>query len=155
MAYDELTMRIAIALRDLRRIKNQPLSQPVPQGQLDTMDVISHLGSCSMVELSAALRIDASTATRAVDRLVETGMAERRRSDEDARTVMVELTRKGRALERRLTGERLLHMERILDALMPEDRQPLAEALEGLLAATDAANQAAHRHSSNSSGPPR
>lgn len=146
MAYDELTMRIAIAWRDLRRLKNQRLSEPVPQGQLDTMDVISQLGSCSMVELSAALRIDASTATRAVDRLVETGMAERRRSDEDARTVMVELTRKGRDLERRLTAERLLHMESILDRLKPEDRQPLAESLEGLLAAADAANLAAQQH---------
>ena len=142
MEYDDLTMQIAIAWRDLRRVKTPSLSQPVPQGQLDTMDVISQLGACSMVELSAALRIDASTATRAVDRLVETGMATRRRSEEDARTVMVELTGQGRALERRLTAERLNHMQAILDRLGPEERRQLADSLGSLLAATDATNEA-------------
>jgi DNA-binding MarR family transcriptional regulator len=92
MAYDQAAMRIAVAWRDLRRLKTLPLSVPIPQGQLDTMDVVAQLGSCNMVELSTALRIDASTATRAVDRLVETGLVERRRSPEDARTVLVELT---------------------------------------------------------------
>ena len=143
MDYDELTMRIAIAWRDLRRVKTPPLSQPVPQGQLDTMDVISQLGSCSMVALSAALRIDASTATRAVDRLVETGLATRRRSEEDARTVMVELTSEGRALERQLTAERLAHMGEILERLDSDERKVIAASLESLLAATDAANLAA------------
>lgn len=140
MSYDELTMRIAIAWRDLRRIKPQRLSQPVPQGQLDTMDVMSQLGPCSMVELSNALRIDASTATRAVDRLVETGLAQRRRSEKDARTVMVELTSEGRALERRLTHERLDHMENILARLSADERRQLATSLDALLAASDAEN---------------
>jgi DNA-binding MarR family transcriptional regulator len=144
MGYDDLTMRIAIAWRDLRRIKPQRLSEPVPQGQLDTMDVISHLGSCSMVQLSNALRIDASTATRAVDRLVESGMAARRRSNEDARTVLVELTKEGRALERRLTRERMQQMNSILDRLPADDRGQVAAALEALLAATDAANHDEH-----------
>ncbi len=145
MHYDELTMRIAIGWRDLRRVKNQQLSKPVPQGQLDTMDVIGRLGSCSMVELSLALRIDASTATRAVDRLVESGLASRRRSDEDARTVMVELTREGRSLERTLTAERMEHMEAILERLTAKERERVAESLDLLLGAIDAANGAARQ----------
>jgi DNA-binding MarR family transcriptional regulator len=137
MEYDEVRMRIAIAWRDLRRLKPQRLSEPVPQGQLDTMDVMSQLGPCSMVELSNGLRIDASTATRAVDRLVETGMANRRRSDEDARTVMVELTADGRDLERRLTAERLTQMDAILGELTGAERKQLLASLERLLAAAD------------------
>lgn len=140
MAFDEQTMRIAIAWRDLRRLKTHPLSEPIPQGQLDTMDVMANLGPCSMVELSTALRIDASTATRAVDRLVESGLAARRRSDEDARTVVVELTPEGRKLERRLTAERMAHMERILARLSTSERARLATSLERLLAAADAVN---------------
>ncbi len=138
MAYDEVSMRIAGAWRDLRRLKTSPLSVPVPQGQLDTMDVIARLGTCTMVELSAALRIDASTATRAVDRLAETGLVQRQRSETDARTVLVELTKKGRDLERRLTAERMGNMERILAHVGAAEREKLATALETLLAAVDA-----------------
>jgi DNA-binding MarR family transcriptional regulator len=140
MAYDQAAMRIAVAWRDLRRLKTLPLSVPIPQGQLDTMDVVAQLGSCNMVELSTALRIDASTATRAVDRLVETGLVERRRSPEDARTVLVELTKDGRRLERRLTNERLQHMEKVLADLSPAECEELAGALERLLAQVDTAN---------------
>lgn len=139
MPYDEVSMRIAGAWRDLRRLKTTPLSEPVPQGQLDTMDVIARLGSCTMVELSAALRIDASTATRAVDRLAETDLVRRQRSQSDARTVLVELTKKGRDLERRLTAERIDNMERILGHIGPAEAEQIASALETLLMAVDAA----------------
>jgi DNA-binding MarR family transcriptional regulator len=140
MAYDDVTMRIAIAWRDLRRVKTQPLSEPIPQGQLDTMDVMSQLGSCSMLKLSTALRIDASTATRAVDRLVDSRLATRRRSDTDARTVIVELTKEGRALERKLTAERMNLMNDVLNRLTTTERATLADSLERLVTANDAAD---------------
>jgi DNA-binding MarR family transcriptional regulator len=151
MTHNELTMSIAIAWRDLRRMKPQALSEPIPQGQLDTMDVMSNLGLCSMVDLSNGLRIDASTATRAVDRLVEAGYASRRRSDEDARTVLVELTPEGRTLERRLTAERIEAMEEILSHLSQEERVQLHRSLTGLLAASDAYNDERHVGESASS----
>lgn len=140
MTFDDETMRIAIAWRNLRRVKTQTLSVPVPQGQLDTMDVMANLGPCSMVELSSALRIDASTATRAVDRLVESGLADRQRSPADGRTVMVALTKAGRTLERKLTEERMAHMTRTLDQLSANERTQLARSLEKLVRASDAAN---------------
>lgn len=137
MSYDSVVIRIAVAWRDLRRIKTTPLSEAIPQGQLDTMDVVSRMGSTSMVELSAALRIDASTATRAVDRLVDAGIASRCRSDEDARTVMVKLTKEGQTLERRLTTERLVQVELILADLDDDERLQVAVSMERLLAAIE------------------
>lgn len=133
---EQLNKRLAVAWRDLRRMKPQPLSVSIPQGQLDTMDVLAHLGSCTMAELSAALAIDASTATRAVERLVQVGLVERDRSEEDGRAVMVNLTPGGRALEKKLTVERLRHMSNVLANLTMEQRETIAMSMETLLAAS-------------------
>jgi DNA-binding MarR family transcriptional regulator len=140
MPKDELTMRIAVAWRDLRRAKTLTLSHAIPSGQLDTMDLLSTIGPCSMIELSTALRIDASSATRAVDRLVAAGTASRRRSDDDGRTVVVELTPEGRELARQLTRERLRHLSKVLDGIDVGEREQIAASLERLLAASDIAN---------------
>jgi len=140
MAHDELNMRIAIAWRDLRRMRARPLSEAIPQGQLDTLDVISRLGPCNMVDLSTALRIDASSATRALDRLVDSGLAVRQRSDDDARTVVVQLTKQGRALARRLLAERLVQLEDALQDFGPSDKKTLADLLERLVAAVERSN---------------
>lgn len=111
---DDVVFKIAAAWRDLRRLKPLELSISMPLGQIDTMDAIARSGPCSMLEVSEALHVDASTATRAVEPLVQAGYVERRRSDRDARTVIVELSREGRRLERRLTEERLANVVRVL-----------------------------------------
>ena len=131
--FDQLTMRIAVSLRDFRRLKPGALSIPMPLGQIDTMDAIAANGPCTMVELAEALRIDASTATRAVEPLVRNGLVERRRSDRDARAVIVELSREGRRVERQLTTERFDQLESSLSLFDRNEREQLAEFLERLL----------------------
>lgn len=109
------------------------LSIALPLGQIDTLDVIAQIGPCNMVQLSDALRIDASTATRAVEPLVQAGYVERRRSESDARTVIIQLTRAGRRIEHQLTEERLAHVERSLSTCGPEERIVLAGLLERMV----------------------
>jgi DNA-binding MarR family transcriptional regulator len=129
-------VRSAIALRDLRRIRS-PFYTEIPQGQVDTLDVIAQLGPCTMVELSAGMRVDASTATRAVDRLVDSGLAARRKSENDGRVVVVELTDEGRSLDRDLSRQRLEQFDEMLDLLEPQEREQLADSLELLVGAYD------------------
>lgn len=133
MKFDELTMRIAVALRDYRRLKPNELSIPMPLGQIDTLDAIARNGPCTMVELAEALRIDASTATRAVEPLVRSGLVERRRSERDARAVIIELSRDGRRVERQLTIERFDELEISLATFTRSERKQLADFLERLL----------------------
>jgi DNA-binding MarR family transcriptional regulator len=135
MEYDELIMRIASSWRDLRRMRPRDLSIPLPVGQIDTLDAIARLGPCSMLELSDALRIDASTATRAVEPLVRSGLVERERSERDGRTVLVSLSREGRRVEYQLTAERLANVERTLEGFSEIERRRLADYLERMLAA--------------------
>lgn len=125
-----------MALRDLRRIKSRTFTN-IPQGQVDTLDIIAQLGPCTMVELSTGMRVDASTATRAVDRLVEADLARRRRSDTDGRVVLVELTERGRALDRDLSHLRLDHFKEILSVMSTAERQQLADSLVRLVTAMD------------------
>ena len=136
MEMDDVVLRIAGAWRDLRRIKPTELSIALPIGQVDTMDAIAQIGPCSMFKMSEALRIDASTATRAVEPLVNAGYVERRRSDRDARTVIVQLTREGRRVERRLTQERLDNVDRTLSEFTPDERSVLADLLERMVRAS-------------------
>jgi len=135
MEYDKLIMRIASSWRDLRRMRPRDLSIPLPVGQIDTLDAIARLGPCSMLELSDALRIDASTATRAVEPLVRSGLVERERSERDGRTVLVSLSHEGRRVEYQLTAERLANVERTLEGFSQIERKRLADYLERMLAA--------------------
>ena len=105
----------------------------MPLGQIDTLDAIARNGPCTMVELADALRIDASTATRAVEPLVRNRLVERRRSDRDARAVIVELSREGRRVERQLTMERFDTLEASLDSFSREERELFADFLERLM----------------------
>jgi DNA-binding MarR family transcriptional regulator len=136
MEFDELTMRIAVSLRDYRRLRPRELSIPMPLGQIDTLDAIARHGPCTMVELADALRIDASTATRAVEPLVRNELVERRRSDRDARAVIVQLSREGRRVERQLTLERFETLEETLQSFSRDERELFADFLERLLHGT-------------------
>jgi DNA-binding MarR family transcriptional regulator len=136
MKPNDSLLRTAIALRDLRRIKSVTFTD-LPQGQVDTLDVIAQLGPCTMVELSAGMRVDASTATRAVDRLVESELARRRRSDDDGRVVLVELTPDGRTLDRDLSHKRLDNLDEMMLSLSETEREMLADSLDKLVGAID------------------
>src|SRR5690606_22638913 len=94
---------------------------------------------------SDALRIDASTATRAVEPLVNSGLVARRRGEHDGRQMIVELTRAGRRVERQLTEERLAQVDRSLADFDPAERAALADVLERMLAGSRAAGDARHQ----------
>jgi DNA-binding MarR family transcriptional regulator len=83
------------------------------------------------------MRVDASTATRAVQRLVEAGLARRANDAADARRVCVAPTSKGRALYDDLAGRRRGAMLEILDDLDLDERRRLADSLEHLVAGLD------------------
>lgn len=106
-------------------------------GQVDTLDLLNQRDAWRMRDLACALRVDASTATRAVDRLADEGLAVRTRSAQDARSVEVALTPLGRERHTELAERRRLAMHRILDEFSAEERALLAELLERLVAGVD------------------
>src|SRR5688500_17190316 len=98
-------LRIALAMREIRRGAAMPRlrerlygTAALDIGQHDALEVVVSLGEARMGDVAAALRVDPSTATRAVAKLEDAGLVERRRADTDARAVVVAPTTSGAEL---------------------------------------------------------
>ncbi len=108
-------------------------------GELDTMDLLSQQDAWRMGDLARALRVDPSTATRAVQRLTRAGLAERRSCHEDGRVAYVALTSAGRDRHRMAVEQRRAVLDRMFEHFDEDEAQQLAELMERLVAAFDEA----------------
>jgi DNA-binding MarR family transcriptional regulator len=106
------------------------------QGQIDALDYLVRRDR-KMKGLAGKLRIDPSSATRAVQRLVKDGLADRYASPEDGRVVMVRITDEGRRAQAEVAARRALVMQRVLSAFQPEDRAALADLLDRFVQSVD------------------
>jgi len=95
-------------------------------------------------DLAAMLRISHSGAVRSVDRLVRAGLAERRPSAGDRRTVELWLTRAGERRRQAVLDARNRVMAEALAVLQPEDRATLGALVDRLLAGLAAAGGGDH-----------
>lgn len=141
---DELPRRIGYAWRELRRGASMGTLRDLLQGevgldlgQLDTLEQLVLSGGCRMSELAEGMRVDASTATRAVQRLVEAGLARRAGDPADARCVQVQATPAGETLYADQSDRRFAALSEMVAELDPAERLQLAEGMEHLVAALD------------------
>ncbi len=110
--------------------------EALAQGQMDALDLLAR-GDRTMRGLAERLRIDPSTATRAVQSLVSDGLAERYPSPDDGRVVMVRITADGRRLHASADARRSHVMAQLLGEFSPEERSDLAGMLERFVGAMD------------------
>lgn len=111
--------------------------EALEQGQMDSLDLLARQPSWRMCDLADALRIDPSTATRAVQRLVGSGLAKRSPHGDDGRVVMVEITDAGRSRHADVSARRGELMAHMLGAFTPQERPILADMLERFVSAVD------------------
>jgi DNA-binding MarR family transcriptional regulator len=139
-------LRIAIAWRELRRCATTPALRyqffgsshdALEQGQMDTLDLLLVREGWRMCELAEALRVDPSTATRAVQRLVNDGLAERRQSTYDGRVVLVYPSAEGKLRHAAVSRRRVRELCRILSAFDADERAQLAGLLSRFVDAFD------------------
>lgn len=142
----ELAVRIGSAWIGLRRGAGMSAlrelllgtgDDALEQGQMDTLDMLAGRPAWRMSEVAEALRVDPSTATRAVQRLVNSGLANRMAHDDDGRVVMVSITDAGRARHAEVAVRRARLMRHLLESFTPEERPMLAEFLERFIASVD------------------
>ena len=138
--------RIAMAWRELRRCASTPALRyqffgsshdALEQGQMDTLDLLLIREGWRMCELAEALRVDPSTATRAVQRLVNDGLAERRQSTDDGRVVLVYPSAEGKRRHAAVSRRRVDAVCRILSAFDADERAQLARLLGRFVDAFD------------------
>ena len=91
----------------------------------------------AMGELSKALDVPLSTATRMVDGLVDNGYAERLSDPEDRRIVRIALTETGRGLFQTMYSYMQQCMDEALSPLTPEERKQLSYLLGKVASAMD------------------
>ncbi|MBC8205246.1 MarR family transcriptional regulator [bacterium] len=109
---------------------------PEVEISIQEMKVLAFLGQsgpCIMRETADALSIAVSTLTGIVDKLVQKGLVNRDRSDDDRRIVKVELSEKGREIEQWHFKQRAKMSLRMLQALNDEDQETLLELISKIV----------------------
>ena len=93
--------------------------------------VFSSRGSMPLGKMGDRLQVHPTSITSIVRRLEAAGYLARRRHPEDGRTVLAEVTERGREVVEQATGD-LLDIEFGLEALDDDERRQLSELLRGV-----------------------
>jgi DNA-binding MarR family transcriptional regulator len=130
---------VAIPLPRLlrRRVREDWPLDPLPGAQLSVLVAVRRSPGISVGETAAELRVAHNTASTLVNRLVQSGMLERRPDARDRRTVRLHLTP---AAENRMAAwrdRRRQVLEATLGTLSETDREAIAEALPALARLTE------------------
>jgi DNA-binding MarR family transcriptional regulator len=137
--------RIRSAWRDLRRAGSTVAVRahlyapdaPLDVAQADALDLIVTNAPVRMNEVAALLRVDPSTATRAIAKLHERGLVTRDPDPHDARAILVTPSPDGADLHARVRARANSLLAETLDAFQPHERDALATLMERLVTAID------------------
>ena len=126
--------------RDLARLhiraqRAEIVCRDVSETLCTLLTELGRAGTLPMRELVARLQLDKGWVSRAVDQLVQDGLAVRTSHEGDRRAVMVALTAAGRRQYRKLEEALDGQLDRVFARLRPDDRAQVARALERLMAA--------------------
>ncbi|MGY1698417.1 MarR family winged helix-turn-helix transcriptional regulator [Geodermatophilus sp. SYSU D00766] len=100
--------------------------------QLRALTVLSERPGLSVGQLAEGMRVAVSTASRLADRLAAAGLADRRPSAADGRSVVLRLTADGERLLDRYDDLRLADLTACLDRLPPDRRHRVLTGLRAL-----------------------
>ncbi|MHB8718584.1 MAG: MarR family winged helix-turn-helix transcriptional regulator [Candidatus Dormibacteria bacterium] len=94
---------------------------PQSPAQLHVLGVLAETGPVTVSSLASQLGISAPSASAIVDRMVDTGLVERERSDEDRRVVTVAISPAGRSVIEQVIGGRREMLVRVLGQLSEDE----------------------------------
>jgi DNA-binding MarR family transcriptional regulator len=135
---DEITDALLTASRLLvalsaRSIAHVDDSITIPQ--MRTLVILADRGPANISTLAAILKVQPSTATRMVDRLVAAGLIDRKPNPESRRELIIELTTRGRTVVEAMVGRRRQEIAAIVERMPQADRAGLVRALTAFSAA--------------------
>ncbi|OIK28415.1 MarR family winged helix-turn-helix transcriptional regulator [Streptomyces malaysiense] len=115
---------VAVSARSLAAVEDR-----ATVAQFRMLVVLSTRGTTKLVELAELLQVAPSTAMRMVDRLIATGLADRRANPANRRETLLTLTEEGRRVVEDVTAKRRAEIAAIVERLRPTERLALIEAL--------------------------
>jgi len=121
---------------DISQIEQQALKEgllkDITVTEIHTIDAIGMYKYRTMSRVAQDLRITVGTLTTAINKLLKKGYVDRKRGEEDRRSVMIALTRKGK-LAYRIHDKFHSHMvHATIDCLSEEEEEVLIKSLEKL-----------------------
>lgn len=131
---DDLFMRIG------RQLRQKIDADAYTIGQIATLRLLFRRGPTPMGELAEGLGVALAVATGIVDRLVQSKMVRRYRSDDDRRVVLVELGEAGRRDIERIQEARLQHIGALASRLSAEELTLLVGLLRKIADTGDGCN---------------
>jgi DNA-binding MarR family transcriptional regulator len=131
--------RITLASRP--RIEAVFEARGLDAGEFDVLATLRRAGGAGCLrptELYQALMISSGGLTARLTKLEREGLVTRKPSEQDARSLLVQLTAKGKRLVEQAIREDMAVERDIIAALAPADRKALASLLAKLAAAIEA-----------------
>lgn len=121
---------VAISARSIATVE-----ETLTLAQFRTLVILSNESPINLATLAGLLDVQPSTVGRMVDRLVTTGLIDRRAHPHSRRELVVELTRPGRRIVRDVTAQRRHEIARVVEAMPTRERHGLVRALTAFTAA--------------------
>lgn len=154
--------RIVFAWREMRRgvamgAYRDLLFEGLDLSALDALDLLVTNDRIRMIDFASALRIEKSTATRALDRLESAGLAARQRVAivNARRSVIVRITPKGRALQAELVRRRIRLLRAMTRDFTTKEVIVLGDLLDRLVGGINEVVARVQRPASSLDGKPR
>jgi DNA-binding MarR family transcriptional regulator len=130
-----LVERIAFKLKQKMNHPN-PCHQ-LAGGQMFVIMMLSKRGSCNASDIANMLGVTSGAVTGLTDKLVNLGLMNRIRSEEDRRVVHFSLTEKGIELSKQIFQERLQRLMSVFTKLEDEDLEKMMDVFTKLDAVLD------------------
>jgi len=146
-SHDDVITHMARLWRELRRGASTAVVRDrmfgvgvdaVEPGHIDILDLLDGESPRRMNDLAAALRVDPSTVTRAIQRMEADGLVQRTQAPGDGRGVTVTPTDEGRRRWRDVAVRRHDIVEHIMAPLNDADQRRLVELLDRFVKSLDA-----------------
>jgi DNA-binding MarR family transcriptional regulator len=115
---------VAVSARSIAAV-----DESISIAQFRLLVVLSSRGRQKVTDLAEALNVNPSTATRAIDRLIEAGLVDRQTNPRSRREMLISLTRAGQRVVREVTRRRREEIAAIVEQMPPTHQRGLVRAL--------------------------
>ena len=101
--------------------------------EIHTIDAVGDSDPKTMTEISRSLKVTMGTLTTGVDKLIKKGYLIRKRTEEDKRIVLVELTEKGIKAKKMHEEFHQEMIDSVISHLAPTEEELLVQSLQKLM----------------------
>lgn len=122
-------MIILTGVFESQNLSNRPFEKPLPTSQMMALEELE-VEKLTVWQLSNKLRLETSTVSRLVDKLVKMGLVYREVNEKNRRELFLHLTEKGHITVNRLREQSLIFYQRILNNLSESEQKIVVDGFE-------------------------